>query len=862
MITLDKLIANQSVADPLKVAIKHNKVTYTYQAVNEISNQLARYLTQQGVLPGDILGVAVNRSPEMVILLLAVIKAGAAYLPIDIKFPVDRISYMLNDASVKAIITLKQFKARYQDAHKVICIEDALTQSAGYDKTDFEAEISADSLAYILYTSGSTGNPKGVAVKHIGLVNLLLSVKKQPGMTADDVMLHTTTISFDIAELEIYLPLISGGLLVIADAEMVKDGRALLEIAIAENISIMQGTPFMWRTMLEVGWEPRLPIKIFCGGEAMTKDLAQKLVPRCNELWNMYGPTETTIYSIIKKISADDEVITIGYPIDETLVYILDEQLNQVPEGEVGEIYIAGTGVAEGYMNKPELTADRFIDDKFAATPGTKMYKTGDLGKFLAGGEILCLGRIDHQIKIRGYRIETEEIEFKLKQIDNIKEALIVLHEDKLGNLHLIAYVVPATGADVSQETRVIDRWKKELGSKLPEYMVPNTYMIIDAVPLMPNGKVDRKSLPEPVMNKYVSNEYEEARTETQKELVKIALKTIAIDKIGINDNFLELGVNSLTAVLMMVQVETVFGKRLPLSVLFNYPTIKDLATVLEDTTFHPPYKTLVPIIAEGSKIPVYVIHGIGLNLLNVYHMVSALGPDQPVYGIQSIGLDGTMNVPDTLEEIAAFYIQEMLENDPIGPYALAGYSFGGYIAYEMGKQLKAMGKEVKLLAMFDTNLQIPTHQFSLSQKLSIKFFRQFKKVLYRVYTAVTRPVTLARFLRENNNARFKTFLNKIGVIENYDRDNMPVFMQEIAGKLNNALFAYKFEPYHICIDIFKAGTRMYYIDDPKYLGWKDYALDGITVHTVPGDHKDMFDDENSKVLADIFQTRLDEMNC
>jgi len=861
MITLDKLIANQSLIDPLKVAIKHKKVTYTYQAVNEISNQLARYLTQQGVVPGDIVGVAVNRSPEMVILLLAVIKAGAAYLPIDIKFPADRIDYMLNDAGVKAMITLREFKAQYQNTYKVICIEDALTESADYDKTDFEAVINADSLAYILYTSGSTGKPKGVAVKHIGLVNLLLSVQKEPGMTADDVILHTTTISFDIAELEIYLPLICGGLLVIADADAVKDGRALLELAIAENISIMQGTPFMWRTMLEVGWTPRLPIKIFCGGEAMTKDLAQKLIPRCNELWNMYGPTETTIYSIIKKVSADDEVITIGHPIDETLVYILDEQLNQVPHGEVGEIYIAGTGVAEGYMNRPDLTEERFIDDKFANTPGTKMYKTGDLGKYLPDGEILCLGRIDHQIKIRGYRIETEEIEFQLKQLNDIKEALIVLHEDKLGNQHLVAYVVPQTLADVSDEPKVIDAWKRALGKKLPEYMVPATYMLIDAIPLMPNGKVDRKSLPEPVMNKYVSNDYEEAHTETQKKLQDIALKTIAVDKIGINDNFFDLGVNSLMAVLMMVQVENVFGKRLPLSVLFNFPTIKYLSAMLDDPTVQAPYKTLVPIKTEGNKIPVYVIHGIGLNLLNVYHMVSALGPDQPVYGIQSIGLDGTMKVPDTLEEVAAFYIKEMLENDPVGPYALAGYSFGGYIAYEMGKQLKAMGKEVKMLAMFDTNLQIPTHQFSLPQKLSIKFLRQFKKAAYRVYTAVAHPITLARFLKDNNNARFKTFLHKIGVIENYDRDNMPVFMQEIANKLNDALFTYKFEPYHICIDIFKAGTRMYYIDDPKYLGWKNYALEGIDVHVVPGDHKDMFDGENSKVLAEIFQRRLDKMN-
>ncbi|GAB3924996.1 non-ribosomal peptide synthetase [Mucilaginibacter myungsuensis] len=861
MITVDKLIEDRCVATPLKPAIRHNGRVVNYQTVNELSNQLARYLIAQGIKPGDNVAVAVSRSPEMVILLLAVIKAGATYLPLDIKFPVGRIKYMLDDAAVKAIITLKEYKPLYLDSYKVICLEEALKAAPSQDASSFPTLVTEDTIAYILYTSGSTGNPKGVEVKHSGLVNLLQSVQKEPGMTADDVMLHTTTISFDIAELEVYLPLITGGQLVIADAELVKDGRALLEIAIAEGITIMQGTPFMWRTMLEVGWLQRLPIKIFCGGEAMTKDLAQKLVVRCNELWNMYGPTETTIYSIIKKVGMDDEVITIGHPIDNTDVYILDEQLKPVIPGEVGEIYIGGDGVAVGYINKPELTEERFITDHISTTPGKMMYKSGDLGKLLPNGEILCLGRIDHQIKIRGYRIETEEIEYQLKQNDDVKQALIILHKDTHDQLHLVAYVVPEDMDSITDEAAAINRWKGRLLEQLPEYMVPHAYMIIGAIPLMPNGKTDRGSLPEPVMNKYVSDEYQEASTKTEQKLTEIAAQHIDVDKIGVNDKLCELGINSLLGVSIMVRIEKLFGKRLPISTLLSHPTIKDLASLIDEPGLHAQYKTLVPLKPGGKKIPVYIIHGIGLNLFNVNHMVSQLSADQPVFGIQSIGLDGTMEVPATMEEIAAFYISEVLRNDPVGPYAFAGYSFGGYIGFEMVKQLKEMGKDVRLLAMFDTNVQLPTHRYPMSKKLGVKIGRQFGKFFHRIRTIFDEPVELIKFLRVNNTARFKIWLNKIGIIKHYDREHMPDFMHAIAVKLNTAYYNYVLKPYHVKVDIYRAKRRFYYVDDRKTLGWKPYALDGVQVHVVPGDHKEMFDESNAKVLADIFQKRLDEIN-
>jgi len=856
MITVDQLVANQSNKFSDKVAIKQGTKAFTYREVNEISNQLSLYLKDQGVKTGDVIGLAIDRSPEMVISLLAIMKAGATYLPIDVGFPIDRINYMLTDASVKVLITSNKFREKYQDHTELLFIEDAWQKSTAYSAQNFTADINEDTVAYILYTSGSTGKPKGVEVKHVGLVNFLISMQELPGATDTDIILSSTTISFDIAELEIYLPLITGASLVIASPEIVKDGRALLDIARTEKISIMQGTPFMWRMMLEADWNEVLPMKILCGGEAMTKELAASLVDKCAELWNMYGPTETTIWSTIKKITSGDDLITVGYPILNTQIYILNESFDQVPKGEVGEIYIGGTGVAKGYLNRPELTNERFITDKFSNIAGQKIYKTGDLGKILEDGEILCLGRIDHQIKIRGYRIETEEVEFQIKQQPNVKDAIVSVFKDALGNAHLVAYVVledPAISSDPHN-------WRADLGKVLPEYMVPTNYTIIPAIPLMPNGKTDRNALPNPVINAQVSNQYEAPTTPVETALVDIFLKNVAVDKIGITDNFFELGINSLVSVKIMLQVEKQFSKRLPLSTLIKYPTIKELALVIQNETVES-YKSLVPIKPNGSKPTLYMVHGIGLNLNNLYNVVNLLGDDQPVYGLQALGLDGSVEPLDNMEDIAKYYNDEIIAHDPVGPYAIAGYSFGGFIAYEMVKQLKSMGKTVNMLAMFDTNLQRPTHQYSFLKKIWVKGIRQFHKIAFRLGTLFTMPLDTLAYLRIYYTIKFKFYFKRFGFFKDYDPDNMPPFMQQIAAKLHHAFGNYVVTPYDVKIDLFMADERMFYVDDPQYLGWGKYALGGVDVHKVPGDHKDLFDPPNDAILAAILQITLDKIN-
>ena len=623
-------------------------------------------------------------------------------------------------------------------------METLLAEIETYPKTAPDVPISGHDLAYILYTSGSTGQPKGVLIEHRNLVNLLYSMITLPGITPDDVLLAVTTVSFDIAGLELYLPLLVGATLVLADTETTKDGHALLLAIDEQQISIIQATPATYKLILAAGWEKRFALKILCCGEPLSKDLAQKLTARCDSLWNMYGPTETTIYSTGKQILATDEIITIGRPIHNTQVYILDEHLNPVPEGIVGEIYIAGDGVARGYLNRPELTQEKFLPNPFALLPGQTMYRTGDLGKFMADGEIHCLGRIDQQVKIRGYRIELGEIEHALVTQEGIKDAVVMAREDRPGDQRLVAYLVAnpplANGAFMEQ----VPVWRRKLNEILPAYMVPSDFVRLAQLPITPNGKIDRKALPQPDAMRGMNGVAAEPATDVQKRMTGIWAEVLGVEKVGIDQDFFELGGHSMIAVQMMMRLEKETGKRLPLSTLLTYPTVRKLAQLVEAEAKPLAWKSLVPIKPQGNKVPIYIIHGIGLNLLNFSSLVTYMDAEQPIYGLQALGLDGIDEPLDNMDAIAAYYISEVLQQNPSGPYAIAGYSFGGYVALEMARQLKAMGKEVKMLVMFDTNAQASDSgqkQSTLSW-LGRKLLRQFPKLLWFTRSLVQYPMS------------------------------------------------------------------------------------------------------------------------
>ena len=589
-----------------KTAISYKEFKVSYRELNERSNQIAAFLISRNVKPGDKIALALDRSPEMVIVLVAIMKTGAAYIPVDPAYPKKRIEHMIADSSAKFVITSSAYRSQFSSKYtRELLIEDIVSQAANYPISDPEVVVKGNDLAYIIYTSGSTGNPKGIVIEHQSLTNFLVSMQKAPGITSADKLLAVTTISFDISGLELFLPLISGAELLIADTEISRDGKELFNMLGRNNVTIMQATPSTWRMMLETDWKNKLSIKALCGGEALPKDLAAELLNKCGELWNMYGPTETTIWSAIKHITNTEQPITIGRPINNTKIYILDSELNHVPHGETGDIYISGSGLAREYFNQPELTANSFIRHPFSDDEKSKIYRTGDLGKFMPDGEVLCLGRNDNQIKIRGNRVELGAIESALNSQQAIKESIVVLRGNNAAEHRLVAYIVPESNERPSSTEAVftfnageISRWVQALRELLPGYMIPDELVGLKQLPLLPNGKIDRKRLPEPASNHTASNVlYKAPSTQTEKLLTGVWESVLKVAKIGVNDNFFELGGNSLLATRFVAILEQDHQRIIPLTRLYQYPFVEKIAAILDG-------KEKTTAVKKEKKIP------------------------------------------------------------------------------------------------------------------------------------------------------------------------------------------------------------------------------------------------------------------
>lgn len=493
--TLQEVFAEQAEIFSDSTALEFGEEKLTYAELLKMTRQLANSFSALGISPGQIVAVSMERTPKLTASLLAILQCGAAYLPLDPKFPSARLEFMLEDSEASFLLTSKTLSASLPEYSKTILIEDIFDTIDEHTAQPLSITISNEVPAYVMYTSGSTGKPKGVIVTHKNLVNFLFSMAIEPGIKSDDRLLSITTISFDITGLELFLPLIKGATVVFANYETTRDGHLLLSLLQKKQITILQATPTTWQ-MLDSGWEKPLALKALCGGEAMPLTLAQKLTSKCDSLWNMYGPTETTIWSAVKQIQSDDELITIGTPIANTQIYLLDEEGHTVPEGTIGEIVIGGDGVAKGYWKRPELTAEKFIRDSFSAEPNATLYRTGDLGKLLPNGDLQCLGRIDHQVKIRGHRIELGEIEATLNTISGIKQSAVIVSSSFGNEDKLIAYL--KSGDPLLDEKTI----QETLSKTLPEILIPSKYIWVDEFPITPNGKIDKKNLPVPEFNR------------------------------------------------------------------------------------------------------------------------------------------------------------------------------------------------------------------------------------------------------------------------------------------------------------------------------------------------------------------------
>jgi amino acid adenylation domain-containing protein len=570
--TMHGLFEAQVARTPEATAVLFEDKGVTYRELNKRANQLAHYLRAIGVGRGSLVGVWMERSAEMVVALLGVLKAGGAYVPLDPAFPKERIDFMTTDADLKVVVTESRL-ARMLSAGglRAVRLDADAAELALHSGGDPESTTSSRDLAYVIYTSGSTGRPKGVMLEHRSVVNFLQSMQVEPGIAASDRFVAVTTLSFDIAVLEIFGPLTVGGTVVIAPRATALDGVRLAELLEDTGATLLQATPATWRLLIDSGWRGRGDLKMLCGGEALPRDLADKLLGLGGGLWNMYGPTETTVWSTLSRVTDTTGAISIGRPIANTQVYILEASNQAAPIGVAGELCVAGAGLARGYLNRDELTAEKFVTLDLATIGATRVYRTGDMVRFLADGSLEFVGRRDQQVKVRGFRIELGEIESVLATHPGVKEGVVVVHEESPGDQRVVAYVVPeadrAFDADAARAT---------LRAQLPEYMIPNIFVVLDSLPLTPNGKVDRRALPSPMLTVTEARSATEVTvmTPVQRQVADLWQSILKLDRVTLHENFFDLGGHSLLLVRLHAALQREFDCQLQLVELFQRTTV------------------------------------------------------------------------------------------------------------------------------------------------------------------------------------------------------------------------------------------------------------------------------------------------
>ncbi len=556
----------QATARPDRPAVVFGGDGLSYGELNRRANQLARFLRGRGVGRGALVGVGLERSLDMVVALLGVQKAGAAYVPIDPRFPAERVQFMLADSGIVALITPEDSAARF-DLPAGVAVIDLAAEAAALDAleaSDLATDVAPEDIAYVIYTSGSTGRPNGVAVSHGALANFLGAMLYQPGLRDTDIVAAVTTISFDIAALELYLPLIVGARIELVSHDVAADGAALARLLSESGATMLQATPTTWRLLIEAGWRARDGFRAFCGGESMARDLADALLENVHELWNLYGPTETTIWSTAGRVERDGAAISIGRPIANNSVYVLDAAGVPTAIGIPGEIHIGGDGVAAGYHNRPELTAARFVPDPFADKAEARLYRTGDLGCWNADGRLFHMGRLDRQVKCRGFRIELGEIEAVLHAHPAIARAVVVARNLTDEQPRLIAYIVYHPAKDLTA-TEV----RRHIRQSLPDYMVPSGFVTLDALPMTPNGKIDVRALPDPFRSVATGGGYEPPAPGLEQLVAEVWQEVLQADRVGADDNFFEIGGNSLLSLRVVTKIEARVGCRLQPRILF-----------------------------------------------------------------------------------------------------------------------------------------------------------------------------------------------------------------------------------------------------------------------------------------------------
>lgn len=832
--SVHEIVSAQARRTPEAVAVITDNDHLTFGQIDRRANALAHRLRAAGARPGSVVGICVERSSDMVIGLLAILKSGAAYLPLDPSHPTARLTYMLEDSGAEVLLIQPHLLAsRAGNRARVVSLDGTEAEEQAEPP---EATVSGDDIAYVMYTSGSTGKPKGVQVRHQGVVNLLTAMAREPGMGPTDTILAITTFSFDISVLELLLPLMTGARTVIAASEVAAEGRRLGRLVTESGATFMQATPTTWQMLRDTGWSGNPDLRVVTGGETLTPPLAEWLTDRTARVWNAYGPTETTVWSTLARIKPGGQV-TVGRPIANTAVHILDRQQQPVPVGVTGQIFIGGDGVARGYLNRAELTAERFVPDPF--TPGACMYATGDLGRRLADGRIEHLGRLDDQVKVRGYRIEPGEIEAALGSHPQVGAAAVVVREYAAGDARLIAYVVPKGTAPSPSELRTA------LRSALPDHMVPSAFVVLDALPLTSNGKIDRGALPAPQPGSGVGEaETRAPRTALERRVATIWARTMGVAQVGVDDDFFESGGHSLLAVRLLSEVQRHLGVDIPLAAFFKGGvTVADLAGIIEasQTPVAGGGAVTVPIQSHGSGPILFFVHVDESSMLTLRHFAGPLGPEQRVLGLLPERVGRRFDRTRSLEELAEPMLATIRKAQPHGPYLIAGYSLGGLFAYELAGKLLAAGEAVAWLGLLDAgspaaSARYSRHRLSLTQRLARQRLRGPGGALRKTDEVMRRELR-ALMVRLRGP---QTML-----ADDFDWRGANRLAISYACKGNDAP-----------MDVFVTDDRVTG-SGSRSLGWDELHRGPLRVHRLDGDHRTIVTEPQVRTLAELVTSSL-----
>ncbi len=833
------LIEARVAKTPQAIAIEDGSRRLTYTELNQRANQLAHFLRKKNVGPEVPVAVCLKRSPELLIALLGVLKAGGACVPLDPDYPSERLSHILQDSGAPIVITQPELLSTVGETKaEIVTLKSVEKLLAGESGENLPVETTPKSLAYVIYTSGSTGKPRGVQLTHGGLVNHGVASIDLYGLTSSERMLQFASISFDIAIEEILPTWFAGGCVIPRGDHVPLTAAEFIRWIDAHKITALDLPTAYWHELVHELAESEQPLPeslrlVIVGGEKASSSAYSAWLKAggARVRWvNTYGPTEASVIATAyepdpKKPFPDN--LPIGRPIANVRLYVLDTDLQPVPVGTAGELHIGGVGLARGYLNQPELTASKFIRDPFSGEPGARLYKTGDMVRRLPDGNLEFVGRIDFQVKIRGFRVELGEIESVLEKHPAVAQAVVIAREAS-GGKQLVAYVIAAGGVAAAELRDYLKR-------QLPEYMVPADFVFMEGFPLTPNGKVDRRALPEPRENEStLAGSFVAPRDEFESRMARLWAQVLGRESVGIRDDFFDLGGHSLLALRLTSRIEKEFGKKLTLTALIQAPTVEEMVWLVraDDAAWSP----LVALQSTGTKPPFFFVHGLGGTVMRFHELARHMAPDQPFLCFQAQGMDGKLPVLDQVHDMAELYLEALRKAQPEGPYYLGGYSFGGLVAVEVARRLIEAGQEIALLALVDTYF---VGQNGNSSLLSRFFLLSTEQKLAYLKKRATRY--------------------RRGIKRRIDALSLPRPVKAVREACAAAEQKYRPTVFPGAVTLFRASEKALRGLDNAQNGWQQYAAGGLEIHEIDGDHGNILNEPNVRQLAAALRSRLDQ---